>query len=141
MEGADPAGAGVGVGVGVGVGAGAGAGVVPVAGGVVVDGGDPLAGSVGASQGLGMSATGKIHVAERITPCPLLKLRIVLQLHPINVLMYPVVGAIAFRIVNTAANAGGSVNNPFRPKFPQRNKNKGTAPEPVDEIEVAAPGS
>lgn len=30
----------------------------------------------------------------------------------------------------TAKKQGGDVNNPFKPKFPQRNKNKGTAPEP-----------
>lgn len=29
-----------------------------------------------------------------------------------------------------AIAAGAAVNNPFKPKFPQRNKNKGTAPEP-----------
>ena len=29
-----------------------------------------------------------------------------------------------------AAKAGGDTTNPFKPKFPQRNKNKGTAPEP-----------
>ena len=28
------------------------------------------------------------------------------------------------------AGTGGDVSNPFAPKFPQRNKNKGTAPEP-----------
>ena len=29
-----------------------------------------------------------------------------------------------------AAGANGGTTNPFKPKFPQRNKNKGTAPEP-----------
>ena len=36
---------------------------------------------------------------------------------------------LGYATARTAANAGGAVN-PFRPKFPQRNKNKGTAPEP-----------
>ena len=36
---------------------------------------------------------------------------------------------LGYATARTAASAGGAVN-PFRPKFPQRNKNKGTAPEP-----------
>jgi HlyD family secretion protein len=36
---------------------------------------------------------------------------------------------IGYQTARTIA-AGGGVNNPFKPKFPQRNKNKGTAPEP-----------
>ena len=36
---------------------------------------------------------------------------------------------LGYATARTAAGAGG-VNNPFKPKFPQRNKNKGTAPEP-----------
>jgi HlyD family secretion protein len=36
---------------------------------------------------------------------------------------------LGYATARTAANAGGAVN-PFKPKFPQRNKNKGTAPEP-----------
>ena len=37
---------------------------------------------------------------------------------------------LGYETPRTAANAANGVNNPFRPKFPQRNKNKGTAPEP-----------
>jgi HlyD family secretion protein len=36
---------------------------------------------------------------------------------------------LGYATARTATGAGG-VNNPFKPKFPQRNKNKGTAPEP-----------
>ena len=37
---------------------------------------------------------------------------------------------IGYATTRTAANGGGDAVNPFKPKFPQRNKNKGTAPEP-----------
>ena len=36
---------------------------------------------------------------------------------------------LGYATARTASNGGGAVN-PFKPKFPQRNKNKGTAPEP-----------
>ena len=36
---------------------------------------------------------------------------------------------LGYATARTAGNDGGAVN-PFKPKFPQRNKNKGTAPEP-----------
>ena len=36
---------------------------------------------------------------------------------------------LGYATTRTAAGGGGAVN-PFKPKFPQRNKNKGTAPEP-----------
>ena len=36
---------------------------------------------------------------------------------------------LGYATTRTAAGAGDAVN-PFKPKFPQRNKNKGTAPEP-----------
>lgn len=37
---------------------------------------------------------------------------------------------LGYATLRTMAGAAGGVNNPFKPKFPQRNKNKGTAPEP-----------
>ena len=37
---------------------------------------------------------------------------------------------LGYETPRTAANAANGVNNPFKPKFPQRNKNRGTAPEP-----------
>lgn len=37
---------------------------------------------------------------------------------------------LGYATTRTAPGAEGSVNNPFKPKFPRRNKNKGTAPEP-----------
>ena len=36
---------------------------------------------------------------------------------------------LGYATARTAVDGGGAVN-PFKPKFPQRNKNKGTAPEP-----------
>ena len=36
---------------------------------------------------------------------------------------------LGYATTRTAAGSGDAVN-PFKPKFPQRNKNKGTAPEP-----------
>ncbi|MBO7721414.1 MAG: efflux RND transporter periplasmic adaptor subunit [Kiritimatiellae bacterium] len=39
-------------------------------------------------------------------------------------------GAQAAVGYETAASAAGGTTNPFKPKFPQRNKNRGTAPEP-----------
>ena len=37
---------------------------------------------------------------------------------------------LGYATLRTMSGAAGGVNNPFKPKFPQRNKNKGTAPEP-----------
>jgi hypothetical protein len=37
---------------------------------------------------------------------------------------------LGYATQRTAAAGNLAVNNPFKPKFPQRNKNKGTAPEP-----------
>ena len=37
---------------------------------------------------------------------------------------------LGYATTRTAAAGGGGAVNPFKPKFPQRNKNKGTAPEP-----------
>jgi HlyD family secretion protein len=37
---------------------------------------------------------------------------------------------LGYATLRTMAGAADGVNNPFKPKFPQRNKNKGTAPEP-----------
>ena len=37
---------------------------------------------------------------------------------------------LGYATTRTAAAGGGDAVNPFKPKFPQRNKNKGTAPEP-----------
>lgn len=73
----------------VSVGALGGADVVGVVGfGLAVTGVVGIEpGEAGASQARGISATGKIQVAERITPWPLLKLLIVSQLHPMKVLM------------------------------------------------------
>ena len=38
--------------------------------------------------------------------------------------------AIIGYVTTRMATGGNDAVNPFRPKFPQRNKNKGTAPEP-----------
>lgn len=37
---------------------------------------------------------------------------------------------VGYEMSKMQANPGAGTTNPFKPKFPQRNKNKGTAPEP-----------